>query len=395
MNEFENQLYREELNRTIEHVVGIDDLGGSTVMITGASGEVGGFLIDVLMQMNASTLARVSVIACGRDVEKLRQRFAHWIHGDDAKMLTFKHYDMLNDISDDMSELKSDYIIHAAGNAYPSAFVNNPEETVKGNVLGTARLMDFAAKHKCKKFLYVSSGEVYSVEDKIKDTFSGKIEELLGQTRGSGKEIEVVAESLCELVLQNVREFGPRSSYPLSKVAAETLCMSEVTDGTCCENGDPSSEAPQAQIACVVARLCHTFGPGAKETDDRAHAEFARKAADGEEIVLNSAGSQLRSYNYIVDSASGILSVLLKGENHEAYDICSPGNTVTIRELAGLFANAGGNEIIVKEPDEKQKALQSPISKQVLDSGKLEALGWSKAYELEDAVKNYVKIIRG
>ncbi|MCR5556368.1 MAG: NAD(P)-dependent oxidoreductase, partial [Butyrivibrio sp.] len=143
------------------------------------------------------------------------------------------------------------------------------------------------------------------------------------------------------------------------------------------------------------ARLCHTFGPGAKKTDDRAHAEFARKAAAGEEIVLNSAGSQLRSYNYIVDSVSGILTVLLKGISRAAYDICSPGNTVTIRELAGLFAKVGGTEVVVKEPDEKQKALQSPISKQVLDSSRLEALGWSKAYELEDAVNNYVKILRG
>lgn len=374
MSEFETELYREELNKALEHTIGKEALAGTTVLVTGTTGEIGGFIVDTLMQFNADLLAGnnglspkggIRIIACGRDVEKLQRRFAHWKQrgaGDVAEVLEFVRYDMLEGISDDFVKSDVDYVIHAAGNAYPSAFVNNPEETVKGNVLGTARLMDFAAKHGCKKFLYVSSGEVYSVD--------GALVSYIWNGR--------TAEDRCELVLKKEKEIGPRSAYPLSKVAAESVCLSA-----------------QASMKCVVARLCHTFGPGAKNSDDRAHAEFARKAAAGEEIVLNSAGTQLRSYNYIVDSAAGILSALLKGENHEAYDICSPGNTVTIRELAGLFAKAGGTKVVVKEPDEKQKALQSPISKQVLDSGKLEALGWSKAYELEDAVKNYVAILRG
>ena len=442
MSEFENELYLTDLNKAIEYAVGIEDLTGCTVMVTGATGEIGGFLVDALMQMNENLAVRRSeevkpadvtsgegiyVIACGRDIEQLQHRFEHWKQSVVAERLVFAHYDMLDEINDDLdkaveaaeresglSKNSIDYIIHAAGNAYPSAFVNNPEETVKGNVIGTARLLDYAAKRGCKKFLYVSSGEVYSVDETSRQAIDHELSGLTGDKRNG---IEPVAESLCEFVMQKVKENGPRSCYPLSKVAAELICMSEglwdsAEERDCMPDdlskaaggqsgsaaGGKTGEIADAEAAateCIVARLCHTFGPGAKETDDRAHAQFARKAAAGERIVLNSAGSQLRSYNYIVDSASGILSVLLRGENGEAYDICSPGNTVTIRELAGLFAKAGGTKVIVNEPDEKQKALQSPISRQVLDSSKLESLGWTKAYELETATRNYVNILRG
>ena len=160
-----------------------------------------------------------------------------------------------------------------------------------------------------------------------------------------------------------------------------------------------------SHINTVVVRPCHTFGPGITGSDDRAHVQFAKKAVAGEDIVLNSAGTQLRSYNYVADAASGIVSAMLSGElgalgekeldpHNRVFDICSRKNEITIRGLAELIAETAGVSVSVKEADSREKSLQSPINKQILNPADLEKIGWKKAFDLKTGVEHFVEIIR-
>ena len=49
---------------------------------------------------------------------------------------------------------------------------------------------------------------------------------------------------------------------------------------------------------------------------------------------MKSTGSQFRSWSYVVDCASAILYILLKGKNGEAYNIADEASNISIRELA-------------------------------------------------------------
>ena len=127
----------------------------------------------------------------------------------------------------------------------------------------------------------------------------------------------------------------------------------------------------------------------------------------GEDIVLNSAGTQLRSYNYVADAASGIISAMLVGSDicagsdgsgmgsyvSRIFDVCSRDDEVTIRGLAELIAKVTGVSVTVKEADERQKSLQSPINKQILRSEDLERLGWQRTFDLEKGVSHYIQIL--
>ena len=59
---------------------------------------------------------------------------------------------------------------------------------------------------------------------------------------------------------------------------------------------------------------------------------------------MKSAGTQLRSYCYVLDCATAILTVLLNGESGEAYNVSNKNSVVTIREMAEAFAEVGGKK---------------------------------------------------
>ena len=85
-----------------------------------------------------------------------------------------------------------------------------------------------------------------------------------------------------------------------------------------------SSYWKQYGIESVIVRPCHTYGPCMTETDNRAHAQFFHNAIKGENIVLKSSGIQMRSYNYVADCVSALLSVLVQGNSGESYNLANP-----------------------------------------------------------------------
>ena len=110
---------------------------------------------------------------------------------------------------------------------------------------------------------------------------------------------------------------------------------------------------------------------------------------------MKSAGKQLRSYNYVSDCASAILTVLVNGVSGEAYNIANPKIRISISELANIIAETVGTKVVYMNPNEKELADRTPISKQVLSSRKISELGWEEAYTIERGIVNTIKILQG
>ena len=159
------------------------------------------FIIDVC----------ITVCVAGRNLEKMHKRYETW---KDNNLKIFK-YDVLKAI---IFDYEVDYVIHAAGNAHPLAFNSDPVGTIIGNIEGTYNLLEYTKAHGGKRFLFVSSGEVYGNGDLSLDEFK---EEYLGA-------IDITS---------------PRSCYPQSKRAVENLC---------------ASYSSQYELETVVVRPCHT-----------------------------------------------------------------------------------------------------------------------------------------
>ena len=117
------------------------------------------------------------------------------------------------------------------------------------------------------------------------------------------------------------------------------------------------------------------------------YAQFIRNILAGEDIVMKSTGEQFRSWCYVVDCASAILFLLLKGENMTPYNIADPQSNITIRELAQIIAQIGHKKVVVTAPDAKEKSGYSTIKKAVFDTRKLENLGWSIQGNIEEKLQ--------
>lgn len=342
----QSKLYSEDLDIALTHIVGAEKLYGKKILITGATGTIGSFVADVLINLNQKENANIRILLAGRSIGRLQSQFG--IHDD----VEFLPYDLESSIEFDEAV---DYVIHTAGNAHPAAFNEDPVGTIVGNVNSTYRLLEYATKHGGKRCLYVSSGEVYGQGDISLDTFD-------------------------ELYSGYLDILSPRSCYPLSKRMVENLCV---------------SFWQQYKMESVIVRPCHTYGPIMTASDNRAHAQFFRNALAGEDIVMKSAGTQMRSYNYVADCVAGILTVLVGGEAGEAYNLANPQSTLTIAELAAKIATAGNCKVAFENPTEKDVKNQSPIPKQVLATKKLESIGWSPAFSIDEGIQHTLNILKG
>lgn len=338
--------YTADLDTAIEHTDGIESLKGKTLLITGTTGTIGSFVTDVLLRYDQITQGGIRVVAAGRNVQKLEQ-----IYGRYASLQTVR-YDLSRDISFDFD---IDYIIHTAGNAHPAAFNGNPVGTIVDSVNSIYRLLEYGRKHRAKRLLYVSSGEVYgqgdSMPDELDESYSGYLDTL-----------------------------SPRSCYPMAKRAAENLC---------------ASYTKQYGLETVIIRPCHTYGPCITSSDNRAHAQFIRNVLDDGDIVLKSTGTQMRSYNYVADCVSALLTVMVKGNSGEVYNTANPDARCTIAQLAGIIAEKAGKKVVFAEPSPEDLDDRTPVAKQVLSSRKIEALGWKSAFSLEQGLEHTLEILKG
>ncbi len=307
------------------------------ILVTGATGLIGGCIVDMLM-----AVSNCNIFALGRNSKRACQRFAdywdnehfHFIQHDICKPLPFS------------TDFK--YIIHAASNASPNYFQASPVEVMKSNLTGLCSLVEYGMQHGMERMLYVSSGEVYGEGD-------GRI-----FTEESSGYIDILS---------------PRSCYPSSKRAAETLCAAY-----CKEYG----------TEIVIARPCHTYGPHFTENDNRVYAQFIRNVLHGEDIVMKSRGEQYRSWIYVVDCAAAILLLLTEGRSGEAYNVANDESNITIRQLAEEIAGIAGKKVVM---DIAREQNTTPITKAVFSTEKLRALGWQPAFGISEGLRHTIETL--
>ncbi len=342
--------YWNDVDRALAYVPNQERLCGRSVLITGATGMIGSSVTDLLLRVNSRCGAGIRIIVAGRSTERIRARFDGFSEGEDY---SFVPYDAT---AQDRLNVSADYIIHGASNAYPAVLAAEPVETILANITGLNSLLDAACENKSRRLLYISSSEVY------------------GNRSPGEEEVPYREEDYGFVDLLN-----PRSAYPNSKRTAETLCV---------------SYGQEHGLDTVIVRPGHIYGPQITDGDSRASAQFTRNAAAGENILMNSAGTQLRSYCYTLDCASAILAVLLNGERGNAYNISNRDSIVTIRDVAEALAKAGGTRVVFTEATELEKAGYNQMTNSSLNAEKLEGLGWKAVFGLEEGAEKTLEFYR-
>ena len=103
---------------------------------------------------------------------------------------------------------------------------------------------------------------------------------------------------------------------------------------------------------------------------------------------MYSEGTQVRSYCYIKDCIAGMLYVGLLGKSGEVYNIGNRSCVVTLREYAQALADAGGVSLKYEPKTAPTGIVFLKTTRCILDTDKLEALGWRPQYTLEDGIQD-------
>lgn len=350
MNIYDNPLYLEDIKYVASIKLPWDILKDKSILISGATGMIGSFLVDVLMQKNLEENLNCRIYALGRDENKARQRFNKFF--DDPNFEFIRHD--INLPLDDVKIDNADYVLHLASNTHPLAYSKDPIGTITTNIIGLKNMLDFASTHESKRFAFASSNEIY------------------GENRG---DIEEFDEKYCGYIDCNTM----RAGYPESKRCGEALCQAYIS---------------QKNMDIVIPRLTRSYGPTLLKSDKKAMSQFLHKAIAGEDIVLKSAGTQYYSYTYVADAVSGLLTVLLCGEKGEAYNIADEKSDITLKDLASIIADCAGKKVVFEIPDFVESAGYSTATKARLDGTKLKSLGWNLKYPIKDGVERTISILR-
>lgn len=320
-----NSIFEEDIKNIINDF-DMSVFDGKTILVTGATGLIGKLCVKSLLNSGYNT----QVIALVRDEEKAKNIFG------ESKRLTY----LVQDINQRINTTRRvDYIIHAASTTSSKDFVEKPVETIYTAINGSRNVLEFAKNKRLEGMVYLSSLEIYGVNEKenIKEEDYGYIDIL-----------------------------NPRSSYSESKKMVETMCISYGT-----EYGVPVK----------IARLAQTFGAGVSISDNRVFAQFAKAIINKENIILHTKGETKRNYCYTTDAVRGIFTILTKGENNNAYNVANENSYCSISEMAHLLENEYTK--VEYKIDEVNRGY-NPTVKIALNTEKLNALGWEAKVNLKE-----------
>lgn len=334
-----NDILKDDLKYIKEYDLPYELLKGKTVLVTGATGLIGVSLVRSLLYMGD-----IKVLAFVRNENKAKSIY------EQNSNLEIVIGDIINPI--DIIETV-DYIFHCASVTISKIMVEQPVETLMTSIEGTKHILNLAKEKRCKSVVYVSSMEVYGAFDNL--------------------DHEVTEDDLGYIDPLKVR-----SNYPEAKRLCENMCVAYLK-----EYGVPVK----------IARLAQTFGAGILPNENRVFAQFAKSVIHGENIILHTKGLSEGNYCYTRDCMTGLLTILLKGKDGEAYNVSNPNSHTTIVDMAKMVAHkiAKGNIEVLFDIPETNTFGYAADTKMKLSSNKLQKLGWNPEIGLEEAYKRMIE----
>lgn len=342
------QQYKQDIKRIISLNLPWQKLQNQSLLLTGASGLIGTMLIDVLMAKNEKEQLNCNIYAVGRNKDKALKHLGDYWENPNFHFMSI-------DVNQPIPLKQNvDYIIHAASNTHPKLYASDPVGSLMTNLEGTYNLLEYGRTHDLKRMLFLSSVEIYGQALHPEDIFD---------------------ENYCGYI--NCNEV--RACYPEGKRAGEALCNAYIS---------------KYGMDIVIPRLSRVYGPTMRLDDSKAMSQFLINGLKGEDIVLKSLGLQRFSYCYVGDVVQGLLYCLLKGKCGEAYNIADVKADMQLKDLAQYIANLNGQKVIFDLPEAMEQTGFSKVTIGVMDSSKLQKLGWVPFDNLKSGIKKTIEILR-
>lgn len=328
-------------------------LHGKRVYITGATGQIGWYLVHFLNFLIKAGKLQSQVTAHIRSNDKLTSKFP-----DEANLAC--HFIVAEDATKALEDADFDIVIHCASKASPKHFAATPVDVMLPNAILTHALLEKIRQRNPKcQFIYLST---------------------TGVTGFIPDEQRPAQES----------DYGPLSCTNLGNCYLESKRFGEMIS---------LAYLHQYGIPIFIVRPSITYGPGFDLDDGRSYADFVHFLLLKKPIKLTSDGSAIRNFLYISDFIRGLLLILSKAPIGSVFNIASP-NPINILDLATQL-----NTSIYPEPlgpVEHQKVQQglTRVDFKSTDAtvDQLKTLGWNQTVSplegFRRTIRHYQEFIR-
>jgi dTDP-glucose 4,6-dehydratase len=235
----------------------------------------------------------------------------------------------------------ADIVFNFAAESHVDRSIEDASDFVSTNVDGTRVLLDAAVKHDVKRFVQISTDEVY-----------GQILD------GEFTEDDPLA---------------PRNPYAATKASADLLVESYY------ETHD---------LPTIITRSSNNFGP--HQHEEKLIPKFITLSLAGEELPVYGDGSNIREWTYVVDNCRGIDLAAREGELGEVYNVGAGEERTNLEVAKAILDATGGSEDQISFVEDRPGHDQ----RYALDTSKLEALGWEPKWTFEEGLQMTVENLR-
>jgi len=235
-------------------------------------------------------------------------------------------------------------IYNLACPASPIHYQFDPVQTTKTSVHGAINMLGLAKRLKIR-ILQASTSEVYGDPD---------------------------IHPQPEYYWGKVNPIGPRACYDEGKRCAETLFF---------------DYHRQFSLTIKVARIFNTYGPRMQTDDGRVISNFIVQALKNNDITIYGSGKQTRSFCYVDDMISGLISLMKTPDGFTGPVNLGTTQEITIGELAQRVIDITGSrsKIVFKELPENDPMQRKPditLAQSMLD--------WNPVSSLDEGLRKTV-----
>jgi dTDP-glucose 4,6-dehydratase len=232
-----------------------------------------------------------------------------------------------------------DVVVHFAAESHVDRSIDSPRGFVVTNVVGTLSLLEAARKHLVKKFIHISTDEVYG---------------SLGE----------------EGAFTETTPLAPNSPYSASKAGSDLLVRAYIET-----YGFPA----------VITRCSNNYGP--RQFPEKLIPKIITRALRNEPIPIYGDGMNIRDWLYVEDHCSAIERVIMDGVPGEVYNIGGQNER----------SNVDVVKSILKELNKSEETIQFVADRlghdrrYAIDSSKIRSqLGWEPSYSFETGLKKTI-----
>ena len=307
----------------------------TTYLVTGGAGFIGSNFIRYVFDndpaakvINLDALTYAGVPATVSQLDEMGDH--HFVKGD------IRDPGLVDSLLDGI-----DAVVHFAAESHVDRSISGPSEFLTTNVVGTGVVIDAAARNDVKKFIHISTDEVYG--------------------------------SVAEGFALESAPLEPSSPYSASKAGSDLLV---------------ASYAVTYDYPAIITRCTNNYGP--YQFPEKLISLFTTNLIDEKPIPLYGDGKNERDWLFVEDHCSAVYFLLTHGTPGEIYNIGANNQLPNVEIAHTLLQMLGKDENMLEYVTDRP----GHDRRYAVDSSKLRSLGWSPSEPFEVRLEETVQWYR-